>query len=181
MPQSHDFINRKFNPVEDAAVTSSETEEPDYVKKDVLSANAFNHPTIPGSTTNTNRWLGALQRTTGLASRQAVFRSMQSAMGNRSSTVVARLYNQAKGVVQRFKIAGYTVSGHGSDRGSQRGIPNSEIKSAIENGTQYDDGTGKGGIVFYEGDVAVVTMGMTIVTVYRTPSPNKPKARWTAL
>src|SRR3954462_2928087 len=116
MPQSHDLISRKSNQVEDVTANSSETEEPDYAKKDSLSANAFNSPSIPGGTANTTRWLGALQRTTGLASRHAVFRSMQSAMGNRSSTIIARLYNEAKGVIQRVLISGYNMSGHSLER-----------------------------------------------------------------
>jgi hypothetical protein len=91
----------------------------------------------------------------------------------------------AQGVLQRVKIAGFNLSGHAAERRTRTDISspitNKEIEGAINGGTRYDDGTGTGGVVYYLGDVAVVTASKNIVTVYRTPQANKPKARWTKL
>ena len=181
MPQFYDLNRSKSNQVEESEVSSSESVESAYPKGDTLSESRLNPTPLPGSTSSTNKWLGALQRTTSPASKQAVFRSMQSALGNRSSTVIARLYNQAKGVIQRVLISGYNMSAHSLERASERGISKAQIKGAIDGGTKYDDGTDEHGTVFYLGDLAVVTGGSTIITVYRTPKANSPKARWTAL
>ncbi|HET9061060.1 MAG TPA: hypothetical protein VFN61_14165 [Acidimicrobiales bacterium] len=90
-----------------------------------------------------------------------------------------------EGVVQRVKIAGFNLSGHAAERRTRTDISspitNKEIEGAINGGTAYDDGTGTHGVVYYLGDVAVVTAGKNIVTVYRTPQADKPKARWTKL
>lgn len=91
----------------------------------------------------------------------------------------------AGGLVQRVKIAGFNMSAHAAERRNRTDIStpitNKDIEAAITGGTAYDDGTGTGGVVYYLGDVAVVTSNKNIVTVYRTPAPDKPKARWSKL
>lgn len=178
MSQYHDVSRMKPGQVEDAEVRGSEAEEHNYGGKDALPQDGSITNSLAGTS---NKWLGSLQRTTDSASRRAIFRSMQNVLGNKASTVVARLYNEAKGVIQRVKISGYNMSNHGLERASERGISQSQIKAALDGGTQYDDGTDDHGVVFYLGDLAIVTNGSTIITVYRTPQANKPKARWTAL